>query len=32
MLKTDNFRSILERAKKHYNDLTDSKKKRIKEE
>ena len=32
MLKTENFQSILDRAKKHYNDLTDSKKKRIKEE
>ena len=32
MLKTENFQSILDRAKKHYNRLPDSKKKRIKEE
>ena len=32
MLKTENFQSILDRAKRHYNGLPDSKKKRIKEE
>ena len=32
MLKTENFQSILDRAKKHYNGLPNFKKKRIKEE